>query len=184
MCCLFKLIWGSFDCNGNSSLRHLRAASTLLLWLTGCKFVKLFMLLEHIKLVCRKLFIDLPQFVAVWEKVERERGRKAAIKINSICSFPFAVRQFRLFTFELVSEYICSSNCYKRYHVPFSLPLLCLNLTRTFHKSFESKYLHNIFDFILWSKQRDTGKRTIVACFCISVCVCVYLQLLQQINML
>lgn len=89
MCCLFKLIWGSFDCNDNSSLRHLRAPSTLLLWLAGCKFVKLFMLLEHIKLVCRKLFIDLPQFVA-------GRGRKAAIKINSICSFPFAVRHIQV----------------------------------------------------------------------------------------
>lgn len=54
------------------------------------------MLLEHIKLVCRKLFIDLPQFVAVWGKVERERGRKAAIKINSICSFPFAVRHIQV----------------------------------------------------------------------------------------
>lgn len=94
MCCLFKLIWGSFDCNGNSSLRHLRAPSTLLLWLAGCKFVKLFMLLEHIKLVCRKVFIDLPQFVAVWGKVEREwkeGGHKNKLYLFiSICSTAYS----------------------------------------------------------------------------------------------
>lgn len=55
------------------------------------------MLLEHIKLVCRKLFIDLPQFVAVREGTTREaKGRKEVIKINSICSFPFAVRHIRV----------------------------------------------------------------------------------------
>lgn len=142
------------------------------------------MLLEHIKLVCRKLFIDLPQFVAVWGKVERE-GKEGGHKNKlylfiSICSTAYSG--------------CLHSSWFRNTYVPRTaingttspslFPILYLNLTRTFHKSFESKYLHNIFDFILWSKQRETGKRTIVACFCISVCVCVYLQLLQQINML
>lgn len=92
MCCLFKLIWASFDCNGNGSFRHLAAPSSS----SGCKFVKLFMLLEHIKLVCRKLFIDLPQVVAMGKGTSEAKGRKEVIKINSICSFPFAVRHIRV----------------------------------------------------------------------------------------
>lgn len=52
--------------------------------------------LEHIKLVCRKLFIDLPQSVAgvalLYPQPEQRSISAAAcasIKINSICSFPF-----------------------------------------------------------------------------------------------
>lgn len=138
------------------------------------------MLLEHIKLVCRKLFIDLPQFVAVWGKVERE-GKEGGHKNKlylfiSICSTAYSgCLHSSWFRNTYVPRTAINGTTSPSLSPPSLHPSLgLLDLTRTFHKSFESKYLHNIFDFILWSKQRETEANYCRLFLYLCVCVCIY----------